>query len=645
MKRQKNIMGRGGLLTIFFLLIPSLSSAATITSARSGPWSDPTVWNPQQVPGDGDDVVISEGHTVEIDRDIGTPSGGLRMLRVGTKPASTAKLIFNGQAQPRGYQIIFGSQGKQEGTNAFGILFWGEIDLQGTVAHPLKIEPRVQDGTAYTFLHKAPESTQVRLTLRQVEFRFVGDEGHAGIDAGGANHSGDRVIFEANRLEQSGLLDLSDADGSTATIRVDNNVAIDHRGSFVHFPRARQITFEKNEITVASFPVGIEAEAVFDSKQGGGDHLLIQENTIISRINVDVPAPSPSPPLYGIWIDSISDVVIRQNQILAEGVSYGFKEGITVMGSDGKALRILVEANLISKTIHGIGVHTGTSTNPGMQITRNIFSDNRNEHIFVSEGYQVRITNNILYGALHSGQAGIALYNTDQTEIINNTFAGDPTVSTAGIAIGNKGIGTSTNVVIKNNILTRWSKAIQNRDSGNTFSGVSRNLFFGNVENYDLQPIPGAGEGDRFDDPKFYNPTVNDYHIRPDSAAIDGGDPTGAPASDIDEQPRPEGGGVDIGADEFSTKPVGAVPPQRPSSPASPPASSPATSEPPVSGGFGCGQVQSRSTKTGIDRSDSGDLLLILFPFLYWVYKYYVQRALSNGKVKRFKPQQPAHLS
>ncbi|TAK01690.1 MAG: right-handed parallel beta-helix repeat-containing protein [Candidatus Manganitrophaceae bacterium] len=628
------MMGRRGFLTILFLLIPALSSAATIASVRSGKWSDPALWNPQWVPGDGDDVVISDGHTVEIDRDIGTPGGGLRMLRVGTKNGSTAKLVFDGLTQPRGYKIIFGSRGKQAGESAFGILFWGEIDFQGTEAHPLTIEPRIQDGTALTFLHKAPESTQVRLTLRQVDLRFVGDEAHAGIEAGGANHPGDRLVFEENHLEQSGPLDLLDADGSVATIRVSGNTAIDHRGSFIHFKRARQITLEKNEITVASFPVGIEAQAVFDSREGGGDHLLIQGNTIISRINVDLPSPSPSPPLYGIWIDNVSDAVVRQNRIVAEGVAYGLKEGIALLGSDGKALRILVEANLISKTIHGIGIHTGVSTNPGVQISRNVILDNRNEHIFVSDGYQVRITNNLLFGWINPHQAGILLYNTDQVEIINNTLVGRPAAAVHGIAVGNPGVGTSRKVRIKNNILVNWGEAIQNRESGNSFAEVSHNLFSGNLKNYDLEPIPGAGAGDRSDPPGFNDPAVNDYHIRPDSPAVDGGDPTEIPAVDIDGQPRPEGNGVDIGADEFSTQPVQMLPPPPPSTPSVAPSPDSTNGEGAVSGGFGCGQVQPRSDGPRPGRSDGGDLLLILFPFLYWVYRYYARK--NNARKTSF---------
>ena len=57
-----------------------------------------------------------------------------------------------------------------------------------------------------------------------------------------------------------------------------------------------------------------------------------------------------------------------------------------------------------------------------------------------------------------------------------------------------------------------------------------------------------------FADPKFVSTTPLNLHLQNGSPAIDAGDPAFAPASgetDIDAQPRVNGAGVDIGADEF----------------------------------------------------------------------------------------------
>ena len=58
-------------------------------------------------------------------------------------------------------------------------------------------------------------------------------------------------------------------------------------------------------------------------------------------------------------------------------------------------------------------------------------------------------------------------------------------------------------------------------------------------------------------DPKFVNIASNDFHLQPTSPAKDAGSPTGAPAFDFDNGPRPwpAGGAFDIGAYEFGSPP------------------------------------------------------------------------------------------
>lgn len=607
-----------GIILPLTILIPNVVIAAVVTSRQSGAWSSPETWAGGTVPGDGDEVIIADGHLVQIDRDIGTPGRGLKMLRIGTRNGSTAALKYDGATAARGYQIIFASTGKSAGVDAYGIRFWGTIDLQGTEEKPLILEPSVQDGRAITFIRKEAQSTQVNLTLSRLILRFLGDEERSGIDAS----NGARIAISNNEFEQSGSIQLAGANGTTGAVSVSRNTATGQKGPFVLFRAARRIDILQNRITLASF--GGSGQAIIDSEQGDqiGTGIRIEENTLISTIDAE---NSGARRLFGVWLNGFTTSVIRENRISAEGVAFGYEEGIAILGEGNSASDIAVEGNTISNTVHGIGVHTGLSGNPGIVLTRNRIFDNRNEHIFVSDGYQIRIVNNILYGALHPGQAGILLYNTDQAEIVNNTLDGIPEVSVAGIAIGNPGIGTSSNVVVKNNILTRWNKAIQNRDSGNRFKEVGHNLFFENVKEIDDLAhdsdfqIPASRAGDLFVSPGYVEAASRNYHLLAGSPAVDRAAALNAPEVDFDGQARPYGGGVDIGADEAAADtPVNPPPCGGCGGDGSgdPPSTSP-PDEARSDGGFGCGAIQSRAPGKKFDRSRLGDLLLLSVPFFY----------------------------
>ncbi len=60
-----------------------------------------------------------------------------------------------------------------------------------------------------------------------------------------------------------------------------------------------------------------------------------------------------------------------------------------------------------------------------------------------------------------------------------------------------------------------------------------------------------CGAGNLAGSPGFVNAAAGDFHLTASSSAVNAGQAAGAPATDFDGSPRPQGGGVDMGAFEF----------------------------------------------------------------------------------------------
>ncbi len=131
-------------------------------------------------------------------------------------------------------------------------------------------------------------------------------------------------------------------------------------------------------------------------------------------------------------------------------------------------------------------------------------------------------------------------------KVINNTFYDNG----GGIYIGDE---IFEDLVVRNNICSRNEQA-QLRDASEqkhrnqqSQIQVDYNLIDGFRgswrEIYGDRPVVG--------DPRFVNPSLGDFHLKPNSPAIDKGLPIDAPSYDFEGDPRPAGSGYDIGIDEY----------------------------------------------------------------------------------------------
>ncbi len=262
----------------------------------------------------------------------------------------------------------------------------------------------------------------------------------------------------------------------------------------------------------------------------------------------------------GGWFNG--PVIIESNSFYSnttEGAGGGFHfESGNLQGRNSYVLHNSITNNMASS---GGGIYISTYSNYGglTQLSENSIYGN-----IAESGAGIRINgpgysllNNLIVENKIVTQttpymnigSGLLLNNAGQTSLLHNTIARNHGGDGSGIYLSNAS-ATITNTIIVSQTIGVFADDDSTISLNATLWGAgewANNFDTGGNGTIDTGSINFWG------DPDFVDYEAGNYHIGPDSLAIDNGINIGI-LEDIDDQPRPMQSGFDIGADELPPK-------------------------------------------------------------------------------------------
>lgn len=163
-----------------------------------------------------------------------------------------------------------------------------------------------------------------------------------------------------------------------------------------------------------------------------------------------------------------------------------------------------------------------------------------------------KITNNIVHS---NGSVGIQLSHNSTDEVVANNLAFSNAYVGIWVGCADNGCVLNDNTIVTNNIVLNHSGCgIRERGATGRHNVYDRNIMYGNQGgDFCLQNGNPAGSSIRIDPSNgtlFVNwqkDGTGDYHLSPQSPAINAGSSLGAPAADFDGSPRAGSDKIDIG--------------------------------------------------------------------------------------------------
>lgn len=165
----------------------------------------------------------------------------------------------------------------------------------------------------------------------------------------------------------------------------------------------------------------------------------------------------------------------------------------------------------------------------------------------LSDAKNLVIVNNLIRSYF-----GIFSDNSSNLTIVNNTFAYDLRLARSDDWTSGVVFYTTPGSVITNNIFYDFNNLninIQDSSSRNGLTIGSNLAFRSDGANLD---DTSSSENLWNINPEFVDPHMGDFHLRPESPAINTGETINIVTNDLDGVSRPQGDGYDIGAYEYS---------------------------------------------------------------------------------------------
>lgn len=271
---------------------------------------------------------------------------------------------------------------------------------------------------------------------------------------------------------------------------------------------------------------------------------------------------------YGVMMSSNR---VIENTATKHSTLAGSGGGIAITGSGAAAT---IQDNLIeSNRTNGSGVGFGAAIYHwygSSHIQSNQIVGNTGTHAVYLGGYEARFESNQVLD--NHTSIGVVLENggLSSPTLVNNIIArsGDESLSFSSYSgapltvtlIHNTLVGSGTgygvfmetgyvNLALTNTIVASHTWGITNTYPTSSTVNADHTLFWVNTHDGIIGTNPIYG------DPAFLDSGTKNYHLAPDSAAIDAGVLT-AETLDIDSNPRPLGTAPDIGADEAAWREI-----------------------------------------------------------------------------------------